>query len=248
MCATRSRPSSGQGAADSPAQLAVALLKEHRSRVVGLNSAATKPLARARAERDALAGAVAEAELQRDAVDELAAERDSAREAAAAAARRVHALERAAAHVQARELPPADRVRRRAQQAARAAAEVAEREAAYAGFAPSDEIGPLRHRLRDLEAERDRRSGERVLDTQRLGEVERERTALAARAGALAPNRGATARAPRSRRSPRRRHADTTAASVSSVSALSQASPQLWPSPSGSRSCPSWPPSPAPPC
>ena len=82
----------GQGAADSPAQLAVALLKEHRSHVVGLNSAATKPLARARAERDALAGAVAEAELQRDAVDELAAERDSAHAAAAAAARRVHAL------------------------------------------------------------------------------------------------------------------------------------------------------------
>ena len=185
----------GQGAADSPAQLAVALLKEHRSRVVGLNSAATKPLARARADRDALAHAVTEAELQRVAVDELAAERDSAHAAAAAAARRVHALEHAAARPGSR-APPADRVRRRAGPAARAAAEVAEREAAYAGFAPSDEIGPLRHRLRDLEAERDRRSGERVLDTQRLGDVERERTALAARAGALAPNRGATARAP----------------------------------------------------
>ena len=186
----------GQGAADSPAQLAVALLKEHRSRVVGLNSAATKPLARARAERDALAHAVTEAELQRDAVDELAAERDSAHAAAAAAARRVHALEHAAAHVQARELRRRIECADELDRAARAAAEVAEREAAYAGFAPSDEIRPLRHRLRDLEAERDRRSGERVLDTQRLGEVERERTALAARAGALAPNRGATARAP----------------------------------------------------
>jgi len=38
----------GQGAADSPAQLAVAALKEQRSRLVGLNSAATKPLAKAR--------------------------------------------------------------------------------------------------------------------------------------------------------------------------------------------------------
>ncbi|MGH3141110.1 MAG: ATP-binding protein [Gaiellales bacterium] len=186
----------GQGAADSPAQLAVALLKEHRARVVGLNSAATKPLARARAERDALAGAVAEAELQRGAVDELAAERDSAHAAAAAAARRVHALEHAAAHVQARELRRRIECADELDRAARAAAEVAEREAAYTEFAPSDEIGPLRHRLRDLEVERDRRSGERVLDTQRLGEVERERTALAARAGVLCPNRGATARAP----------------------------------------------------
>ena len=91
----------GQGAADSPAQAAVAALKEQRARLVGLNSAATKPLARARAERDRLADAVAEAAAERAAVDELAAGRDSARAAVEAANRRVHALDHAAAHVRA---------------------------------------------------------------------------------------------------------------------------------------------------
>jgi uncharacterized protein YhaN len=185
----------GQGAADSPAQAAVAALKEQRARLVGLNSATTKPLARARAERDRLAGAVADAAAERDAVDELASERDSARAAVEAADRRVHALEHAAAHVRARELRRRIEWADEADQAARAAAVVVEREAEHADFVPSSEVGTLRHRLRDLESERDRRSGERVLDTQRLTEVEREQAALAARADALAPHRGASARA-----------------------------------------------------
>ncbi len=185
----------GQGAADSPAQAAVAALKEQRARLVGLNSAATKPLARARAERDRLAGAVADAAAERDAVDELASERDLARAAVEAADRRVHALEHAAAHVRARELRRRIEWADEADRAARAAAVVVEREAEHADFVPSSEVGTLRHRLRDLETERDRRSGERVLDTQRLTEVEREQAALAARADALAPHRGASARA-----------------------------------------------------
>ena len=185
----------GQGAADSPAQAAVAALKEQRARLVGLNSAATKPLARARAERDRLADAVADAAAERGAIDELASERDSARAAVEAADRRVHALDHAAAHVRARELRRRIEWADEAERAAVAAAAVVEREAAHAEFVPSAEVGTLRHRLRDLEAERDRRSGERVLDTQRLTEVERERAALAARVEALAPHRGASARA-----------------------------------------------------
>jgi DNA repair exonuclease SbcCD ATPase subunit len=185
----------GQGAADSPAQAAVAALKEQRARLVGLNSAATKPLARARAERDRLAGAVADAAAERGAVDELASERDTARAAAEAADRRVGALEHAAAHVRARELRRRIEWADEAERAALAATAVVEREAEHADFVPSSEVGALRHRLRDLEAERDRRSGERVLDTQRLTEVEREQAALAARADALAPHRGASARA-----------------------------------------------------
>ena len=185
----------GQGAADSPAQAAVAALKEQRARLVGLNSAATKPLARARAERDRLADAVAEAAAERAAVDELAAGRDSARAAVEAANRRVHALDHAAAHVRARELRRRIEWADEAERAAVAAAAVVEREAEHADFVPSTEVGALRHRLRDLEAERDRRSGERMLDTQRLTEVEQERAVLAARAEALAPNRGASARA-----------------------------------------------------
>jgi DNA repair exonuclease SbcCD ATPase subunit len=185
----------GQGAADSPAQLAVAALKEQRSRLVGLNSAATKPLARARAERERLVAAVAEAAAKRGAVEELAAERDSARAAVETAGRRVRALEAAAAHVRARELRRRIDWASEAHRAVQAAAEVAERERDHAGFAPSDEIGTLRHRLRDLEDERDRRSGERVLDTQRLAEIEREKAGLAGRVKALAPHRGAGARA-----------------------------------------------------
>jgi len=185
----------GQGAADSPAQLAVAALKERRSRLVGLNSAATKPLARARAERDRLIEAVDEAAARRAAVDELAAERDSARTAAAAAERRVGALDDAAAHVRARELRSRIEWAEEAQQAVEAAKAVVEQESEHAGFAPSPEIAALRHRLADLEAERDRRSGERVLDTQRLADVEREQAALAARVEALSSNRGAGARA-----------------------------------------------------
>ena len=185
----------GQGAADSPAQAAVAALKEQRARLVGLNSAATKPLARARAERDRLADAVAVAAAERGAVDELASERDSARAAVEAADRRVHALDHAAAHVRARELRRRIEWADEAERAAVAAAAVVEREAAHAEFVPSTEVGTLRHRLRDLEAERDRRSGERVLDTQRLTEVERERAALAARVGgARTPPRGIRAR------------------------------------------------------
>ncbi|HEY7258240.1 MAG TPA: AAA family ATPase [Gaiellales bacterium] len=185
----------GQGAADSPAQLAVAALKEQRSRLVGLNSAATKPLAKARAERDRLVEAVDEADAGRAAVDHLAAERDSARASAEAAARRVHALDDAAAHVRARELRRRIEWADEAHRAVEEAKAVIEREAEHAGFAPSPEIGALRHRLVDLEAERDRRSGERMLDTQRLAEVERDRTALAARVEALSPHRGASERA-----------------------------------------------------
>jgi uncharacterized protein YhaN len=181
----------GQGAADSPAQLAVAALKEQRSRLVGLNSAATKPLARARAERDRLEAAVSEAVAARAAFDELAAGRDSARAAVAAAERRVRALDDAAAHVRARELRRSVAWADEAHKAAEAAAAAADRDAEHAGFEPSPEIGALRHRLRDLEAERDRRSGERVLDTQRLAEIEREQARLAARAQVLAPHRGA---------------------------------------------------------
>ncbi len=181
----------GQGAADSPAQLAVAALKEQRSRLVGLNSAATKPLARARTERDRLEASVAAAIAARAAFDELAAERDSARVAVDAIERRVQALGDAAAHVRARELRRriewADEARRDAD----AAAAAVEREAEHAGFQPSPDLGALRHRLRDLEAERDRRSGERVLDTQRLAEIEREQARLARRAEELAPHRGA---------------------------------------------------------
>jgi hypothetical protein len=185
----------GQGAADSPAQTAVAALKEQRARLVGLNSAATKPLARARAERDRLAGAVADAAAERGAVDDLASERDTARAAAEAADRRVRALEHAAAHVRARELRRRIEWADEAERAVLAAAAVVDREAEHADFVPSSEVGALRHRLRDLEAERDRRSGERVLDTQRLTEVEREQAALASRADALAPHRGASGRA-----------------------------------------------------
>ena len=185
----------GQGAADSPAQAAVAALKHQRACLVGLNSAATKPLARARAERDRLADAVADAAAEREAVDELASERDSARASAEAADRRVRALEHAGAHVRARELRRRIEWADEADHAARAAAVVVAREAEHAEFAPSADVGTLRHRLRDLEAERDRRSGERMLDTQRLTEVEREQAALAARADALAAHRGASARA-----------------------------------------------------
>jgi recombinational DNA repair ATPase RecF len=185
----------GQGAADSPAQAAVAALKHQRACLVGLNSAATKPLARARAERDRLADAVADAAAEREAVDELASERDSARASAEAADRRVRALEHAGAHVRARELRRRIEWADEADHAARAAAVVVAREAEHADFAPSPDVGTLRHRLRDLETERDRRSGERMLDTQRLTEVEREQAALAARADALAPHRGASARA-----------------------------------------------------
>ena len=185
----------GQGAADSPAQLAVAALKEQRSRLVGLNSAATKPLAKARADHARLAEAVAEAEAGRAAVNELAADRDSARAGAEAAERRVHALDDAAAHVRARELRRRIEWAAEAHRAVEAAKVVVEQEAEHAGFAPSPELGPLRHRLVDLEAERDRRSGERMLDTQRLAEMERERAALAGRVEALSPHRGAGARA-----------------------------------------------------
>jgi uncharacterized protein YhaN len=185
----------GQGAADSPAQLAVAALKEQRSRLVGLNAAATKPLARARAERDQLAEAVAEAAAVRAAVDELAADRDLARAAFEAADRRVHALEAATAHIHARELRRRIEWADEAQSARRAAEAVLGREAQHAAFMPSAEIGPLRHRLRDLEIERDRRSGERVLDAQRLAETEREQASLARRVEALAQHRGAGARA-----------------------------------------------------
>jgi DNA repair exonuclease SbcCD ATPase subunit len=185
----------GQGAADSPAQLAVAALKEQRSRLVGLNAAATKPLARARAERDRLVDAVADAAARRAAVDELAADRDAARAVVEAAERRVRALDDAACHVRARELRRRLEWAEEAQGAVRAAAEVAEREAEHASFAASDEIGALRHRLRDLEEERDRRSGERMLDTQRLAEIERDRARLAQQVEALAPHRGTSARA-----------------------------------------------------
>jgi DNA repair exonuclease SbcCD ATPase subunit len=185
----------GQGAAESPAQLAVAALKEQRSRRVGLNSAATKPLARARAERDRLGRAVADAAARRAEVDELAAERDSARAAVQAAERRVQALDDAAAHVRARELRHRIDWADEAHRAVRAAVDVIEREAEHAGFVPSNDIGALRHRLHDLEDERDRRSGERMLDTQRLAEIERERAALAQRVEALSPHRGAGKRA-----------------------------------------------------
>ncbi len=186
----------GQGAADSPAQLAVAALKDRRSRLVGLNSAATKPLAKARAERDRLVGAVADAMAGRAGVDELAAERDSARAAVAAAERRVHALDGAAAHLRARELTRRIEWAEEAHRAVEGARAVLDHEAEHAGFAPSSEIGTLRHRLSDLEAERDRRSDERTLDTQRLAEIEREQAALAGRVDALSPHRGASARAP----------------------------------------------------
>ncbi|HET7172336.1 MAG TPA: AAA family ATPase [Gaiellales bacterium] len=181
----------GQGAADSPAQLAVAALKEQRSRLVGLNSAATKPLARARADRDRLEAAVSAAVAARASSDELAAERDAARAAVGAAERRVRALDDAAAHVRARELRRRIEWADEACRARDAAAATIERETEHAAFEPSPEIGALRHRLRDLEAERDRRSGERVLDTQRLAEIEREQARLAARAQELAPHRGA---------------------------------------------------------
>jgi len=181
----------GQGAADSPAQLAVAALKEQRSRLVGLNAAATKPLARARAERDRLVDAVADAVARRGAVDDLAAERDSGRAAVEAAERRVRALDDAAAYVRARELRRRVEWADEAHRAVRAAAGTVERETEHAEFVPSTEISALRHRLRDLEDERDRRSGERMLDTQRLAETERERAALAHRVEALAPHRGA---------------------------------------------------------
>ena len=185
----------GQGASDSPAQLAVAALKEQRSRLVGLNAAPTKPLARARAEHDRLVQAAAEADAGRAAVDDLAAERDSARASAETAARRVHALDDAAAHVRARELRRRIEWADEAHRAVEEAKAVIEREAEHAGFAPSSEIGALRHRLVDLEAERDRRSGERMLDTQRLAAVERDRAALAGRVEALSIHRGAGARA-----------------------------------------------------
>jgi uncharacterized protein YhaN len=185
----------GQGAADSPAQMAVAALKDRRSRLVGLNSAATKPLARARAEHERLAEAVAEAAAGRAGVDDLAAERDSARAAAEAAERRVRALDDAAAHVRARELRTRIEWAGEAHQAVEAATAILDRDAEHAGFAASTEIGTLRHRLSDLEAERDRRSGERMLDTQRLAEIEREQAALAGRVAVLSPHRGAGARA-----------------------------------------------------
>ena len=127
----------GQGAADSPAQAAVAALKHQRACLVGLNSAATKPLARARAERDRLADAVADAAAEREAVDELASERDSARASAEAADRRVRALEHAGAHVRARELRRRIEWADEADHAARAAAVVVAREAEHADFAPS---------------------------------------------------------------------------------------------------------------
>ena len=186
----------GQGAADSPAQAAVAALKEQRARLVGLNSAATKPLARARAERDRLADAVADAAAEREAVDELAV-RTRLRPRISRGRR--PACPRSGARRRPCPCPgsfaAASNGRTRPIMPPVAAAVVVAREAEHADFAPSPDVGTLRHRLRDLETERDRRSGERMLDTQRLTEVERERTVLAARAEALAPHRGASARA-----------------------------------------------------
>ena len=183
----------GQGAADASALAAVDILKEHRRRVVGLANAATKPLPRARAERDRLTEAVAVAEAAREDVERIAAERDTARGAGEAGAAAVEALEGARARLRAAELRRRLDWAAEAERARREAAVVAERRSEHAKFEPCPAMASLRDRLRDLHEERERRAAGLDAGAARLDQLESAEGDLAARVAGLERHRGASA-------------------------------------------------------
>jgi uncharacterized protein YhaN len=180
-----------QADADASAGTAVEALKAHRSRLVGLNRAATKPLPAAEAEAAGLRAAAERAAAERADVERVAAGRDAARAEADAAKERVHTLESVRDHLR------ADELRRRLDAAEGLAATVAlatEQLAADAdgpGFAPVEQMPAMRDRMHDLAAELGERTPEAAADTRAAKALEARCGELEATIATLEPDRGA---------------------------------------------------------
>jgi uncharacterized protein YhaN len=184
-----------QADADASAGAAVEALKGHRSRLVGLNRAATKPLPAAEAEAAGLRAEVERAAAERAEVERAAAGRDAARAEAEAAEARVHTLESVRDHLR------ADELRLRLDTAEGLAATVAlaterlEADGDGAGFAPVEQMAAMRDRMHDLAAELGERTPVAAADTLAAETLERRCGELEATIAALEPHRGAADRA-----------------------------------------------------
>jgi len=184
-----------QARADAPAATAVAALRSHRSRLVGMNRARTNPLPAAEAEAEALRGELQSAARERAEVERAAAGRDAARAEADAAEERVHVLESVRDHLRAEEL------RRRLDAAEGLAATVAvaterlEIGTDAAGFAPVEQMAAMRDRMHDLAAELGERMPVAAADTEQAAMLETRCGELEGTIVTLEPDRGAADRA-----------------------------------------------------
>jgi uncharacterized protein YhaN len=184
-----------QADADASAGAAVEALKGHRSRLVGLNRAGTKPLPAAEAEVVSLRAEAERAYAGRAEVERAAAGRDAARAEANAAEERVHTLESVRDHLR------ADELRRRLDAAEGLAATVAraserlEADGDGAGFAPVEQMAAMRDRMHDLAAELGERTPLAAADTEAAKALGARCAELEATITTLAPDRGAADRA-----------------------------------------------------
>jgi len=184
-----------QAGADASAATAVEALKGHRSRLVGLNRAGTKPLPAAEAEAASLRSQLERAAAERAEVERAAAGRDAARAEADAAAERVHTLESVRDHLRAEEL------RHRLDAAEGLAATVAlatarlDADGDGDGFAPVEQMAAMRDRMHDLSAMLAERTPLAAADAQAAKALEARCGELEGTIATLEPNRGAADRA-----------------------------------------------------
>jgi uncharacterized protein YhaN len=184
-----------QSPADASAAIAVEALRTHRGRLVGKNRARTNPLPAAQAAAAEVREQLDRATAERLEVEAAAALRDAAREAAKDAAGRVHVLESVRDHLR------ADELRRRLSAADElvAAATSADRRLASAGpndgFRPVAELGTLRERMLDLEADLADAAEAAAADSERAVALADRCRELEERSEAYAADRGAADRA-----------------------------------------------------
>lgn len=180
-----------QADADASAATAVEALKAHRSRLVGLNRAGTKPLPAAEAEAAGLRARLERAAAERAEVEGAAADRDAARTEAEAAEERVHTLESVRDHLR------ADELRRRLDAAEGLATTVAtatqqlEADGNGGGFAPVEQMAAMRDRMHDLAATLAERTPLAAADAEAATVLEARCGELEKTVASLAPDRGA---------------------------------------------------------